>query len=376
MTARRPDLAMFLPTLGGGGAERVMIDLARHAAARGRAVDVVVLNHSGAVTSDLGPGVTIVDLGRRRAATALPALLSYLRRARPPALLSTLEHVNVLAVVAARLVGGIRVVLREANTFGSDLNGGGAKGWFVRTAMRWTYRAADAVVAVSSGVADGLVTGLGVPAERVHVIYNPVITPRVLEGAKAMPEHSWFEGDGPPVIVAVGRLAEQKGFDVLLRAFTAVRAGRPCRLLVLGEGPLRDELSEAARKLGIESDVAFPGFVANPFGYMAHAELFVLSSRWEGLPNVLIQALAVGAPAVATDCPSGPREILDGGRFGRLVPVDDAPALAAAIEAELDARSERPGDAWHRRYALDAIASEYLELLAPSPPAGGAGGRT
>lgn len=306
----------------------------------------------------------MVELGARRAATALPALLRYLRGRRPSVLMSTLEHVNVLAVVASRWVGGIRVVLREANTYAADLAGLGVKDRLVRAAMRRTYRSADAVVAVSNGVASGLIDGLGVPPDRVHVIFNPVITPRVEQGGRAPPPgHPWFASGAPPVVLAVGRLAEQKGFDVLLRAFAVLRERRPCRLMVLGEGPLRDRLADLARELAVEPDVAFPGFVDDPFPYMASADLFVLSSRWEGLPNVLIQAMAVGAPVVATDCPSGPREILDAGRYGRLVPVDDVAALAEGMTEELDRRSERPGEAWRRRYALDSVTDAYLEVL-------------
>lgn len=364
MSGERADIAFFLPTLGGGGAERVMIDLAQSVAARGRRVDVVVLNRTDAAVEPPGGGVRVVDLGARRAATALPALLRYLRGRRPPVLLSTLEHVNVLAVVAARWVGGIRVVLREANTYAADLAGVGAKDRLVRAAMRRTYRSADAVVAVSNGVANGLIDGLGVPPDRVHVIFNPVITPRVEQGGRASsPEHPWFASGEPPVVLAVGRLVRQKGFDVLLRAFAVLHERRPCRLMVLGEGPLRGGLEDLAREVSVEPDVAFPGFVDDPFPYMASADLFVLSSRWEGLPNVLIQAMAVGAPVVATDCPSGPREILDAGRYGRLVQVDDVAALAEAMGLELERRSERPGEAWRRRYALDSVTEAYLEVL-------------
>jgi len=363
VSARRPDLALFLPSLRGGGAERVLMDLARAAADKGRAVDVVVVNRQGAVSDDLGPGVRIVDLDRGRAATSLPALLRYLWRARPPALLSTLEHTNVLAVIATRFVRGTRVVLREANTLAQDLSSEGVKGRSLVQAMRWAYPAADAVVAVSQGVADGLVDVLGLAREQVHVIFNPVITPRVLEGTRALPDHRWFAPDEPPVVLAVGRLVEQKGFDVLLRAFAVARARSDCRLVILGEGPERDDLLASAETLGVAASVDLPGFVSNPFGYMAHSGVFVLSSRWEGLPNVLVQALAVGAKVVATDCPSGPREVLDGGRWGALVPVDDVQAMADAIVAGLAAAQPRLPESWYARYRLEEVVDAYLAIL-------------
>lgn len=366
MRDARPDLALFFPSLHGGGAERVMIDLSRAFADEGRAIDVVVLNRRGALLDDLGPGVRLVDLDRPRAALALPALVRYLRRARPKALLSTLEHANVMAVVAARLVGGVRVVVREANTPTRDLTGRGLKGPALQAAMRWSYRRADAVVAVSRGVADALISALGLLPDRIHVIFNPVLTPRVLMGAQVVPDHPWFTDGGPPVVLGVGRLSKQKGFDVLLRAFAVVKTSERCRLVILGEGPLRQALVDLAEELGVRDEVELPGFAANPFAHMAHCGVFALSSRWEGLPNVLIQALASGAQVVATDCPSGPSEVLDGGRHGRLVPVDDVAAMAAGIVDALRAPKPPPPEAWARRYALAEVARAYLEVLLPA----------
>lgn len=363
----RPEFAFLLPSLRGGGAERVVMDLARQAADEGHAVDMVVLNRAGAVVDDLGPGVRMVELGRSRAAFALPAMIGYLRHARPRAMLTTLEHTNVLAVIAARLVPGAgaaprtRVVVREANTVSEDLVG--LKGRAVRALMRVAYRSADAVVAVSLGVARSLEAELGLNPERVRVILNPVITPRVLAGAKEPVGHAWFAPGEPPVILGVGRLTEQKGFDTLVKAFATLRASRPCRLIILGEGELRPELEALARDLGIEADVDLAGFVGNPFPYMANCAVFVLSSRWEGLPNVLIQAMAVGAKVVASDCPSGPAEVTDGGTLAPLVPVDDVAALAAAMSATLEREASELPEGWRERYELEAITAAYLDVM-------------
>ncbi len=369
----RPDVAFLLPSLRGGGAERVLIDLAGAAAGRGLQVDMVVINRQEEVVSELGPGIRVVDLNRTRAATALPALARYLRSSRPPALLTTLEHTNVLGVAGARLAGGTRVVVREANTVSEDLASAGVKGQAIRELMRWTYRAAHGVVAVSQGVADSIVNELGLPRSKVKVIFNPVITPRLREGAAGTPDHPWFAAGQPPVVLGVGRLVEQKGFDTLLRAFARVRASADCRLMLLGEGPLREELSALASELGVEQDVAMPGFVDNPFPYMANCGLFVLSSRWEGLPNVLIQAMALGAKAVATDCPSGPKEVTDDGHHAPLVPVDDVEAMAQAMLTELRTdRRQLPAE-WRARYSLEDVTSRYLDLLGVEAGAARAG---
>lgn len=356
-------VAFFMPSLRGGGAERVIADLARGVAKRGYPVDLVILSKVGAVTDDLGDGVRLVDLKRTRAAFALPALVAYLRRAEPTVMLSTLEHTNVLAVMAARFSRGTRVVVREANTPDQDLASEGLKGKAVRTAMRAAYRAASRVVAVSEGVANALVSALGLPRERITVIASPVITERLLRGAREAPEHPWFSDDGDPVILGVGRLVEQKGFDVLVRAFARVREQLPVRLVIFGEGPLRGELTELVKALGVSEFVQLPGFVGNPFSHMAACDLFVLSSRWEGLPNVLIQAMASGAKVVSTDCPSGPREVLDGGELGELVAVNDVDGLAEAILRSLPRPRNEPPPEWHERYDSDAVIERYMQAL-------------
>lgn len=357
------EIAFLVPSLGGGGAERVMMDLARETASRGRQVDIVVVSREDSVDDpDLGPSVRVVHLDQKRVALAMPAFLLYLRRARPDAILSTLEHTNVLALVGTRLVRGSRVVVREANTYGEGVGRWSPVRWTLRKLMKLTYPLASAVVAVSEGVSASLRQGLGISGA-VHVIPNPVITQRVLSGAEAPVPHPWFAKGEPPVVLGVGRLTKQKGFDVLIRAFAEAQRSEPCRLVLLGEGELRDELVSLTQELGVSASVDMPGFANNPFAYMANCGAFVLSSRWEGLPNVLIQALAVGAKVVATDCPSGPFEITDGGRLAPLVAVDDVQGMATAIVATLQSKREPPPPDWLQRYSLTEVTSRYLELL-------------
>jgi glycosyltransferase involved in cell wall biosynthesis len=207
-----------------------------------------------------------------------------------------------------------------------------------------------------------------IPIQKVHVIYNPVVSPELYEKADAPLEHPWFRSNQPPVILGVGRHRPQKGFDTLLRAFARVRQETPARLVILGEGPERPNLERLASELGVAADVDMPGFDPNPFRYMRRAGVFVLSSRYEGLPNVLIQALACGCPVVSTDCPSGPSEILDGGRYGALVPVDDVEAMAGAIVRALLGQVAPAPSAWLEQFRVEVVAEQYLRVMLGQTP--------
>lgn len=320
-----------------------MVTLANGFAERGHAVDVVLAHAEGPYLADVAKAVRVVDLRARRVAASLPGLVGYLRRERPTALLSAMGHANVVAVLARGLAHvPTRVVVSEHNHFSQTQRRavnlrGRAMGRFMRVA----YPRADGVVAVSAGVADDLARSIGLPRGRIEVIYNPVVTPALEALARAPVPHPWFDGAGPPVILGVGRLTAQKDFATLIRAFARLRARQPARLVILGEGELRPALEALAAELGVQADVSLPGFVDNPFAYMRRSALFVLSSAWEGFGNVLAEAMACGCAVVSTDCPSGPAEILENGRWGRLVPVGDAPALADAMAATL-AEVNRP----------------------------------
>jgi len=226
------------------------------------------------------------------------------------------------------------------------------------------YPEAAGVVAVSHGVARDLAATSGLPRESIAVLPNPVVSPRLLALAEVPLDHPWFAAGQPPVILAAGRLHPQKDFTTLLHAFAWLRQARAARLLILGEGKERQALERSAREWGVSEDVAMPGYAENPFAYMRRARVFALSSRYEGLPGVLIQALACGCPSVSTDCPSGPREILQDGRLGPLVPVGDAEALAQAISSCLDAPV--PRDVLREgvaQYAVAAATDAYLGAL-------------
>ena len=261
--------------------------------------------------SEIPGSVRVIDLKANRVMMCLPALVHYLRSEHPVALLSTL-HANIIAVWAKFITGfPLRVVLNEQNTLTSVSNGEEDLRWKLYPELaKWFYPWADGITAVSTGVADDLTQATGLSRSQIDVIYNPIVTPDLLKKSNSPLEHPWFRSGEPPVILGVGRLTAQKAFDTLIEAFAQVRKSQRARLLILGEGEERQKLEMLIRQLGLEHDVELPGFVSNPYSYMAHAALFVLSSKWEGLPTVLVEAMALRTPVIATDCPSGPREIL------------------------------------------------------------------
>ncbi len=359
-------IAFFLPTLCGGGAERVVLNLAQGMTDRGYRIDLVVATAEGAFLDQVPPAVRLVDLRAPRVLRSLIPLTAYLRRERPRVVVSSMGHANVVALWAAKLARrSTPVIVTVHNTMSqSTTRDGGLAGRLRSSLPRTFYPWAACVVAVSQGAANDLARTWGLPRHRIQVVYNPVITPAMLAGAGGQAaDHPWFAPRQPPVMLGVGRLTRQKDFPTLIRAFAEVRRRRPGRLMIIGEGEDRSALQGLAGELGLADDVALPGFRANVMAYMAGSELFVLSSAWEGLPTVLIEALAAGTRVVSTDCPSGPREILQDGRLGALVPVGDAGALAAAMIDALDRpRGTVPPDALSP-FTSDAAVDQYLRLI-------------
>ena len=362
---QRQRVCVFLPSLAGGGAERSITIIANGLADRGIEVTLVLGRATGPYLDMVRPDVKVVDLGTSSMPRALPRLVRYLRTAAPDALLAAMSHANVVAAMAHRLARSqARLVLSERAHMGSvfaeyrDLRMG-----VTRALMRLTYPWADHVIAVSHGVAEDLPHQVRVARQRIVTVYNPIIDDTLRRQADAAPTHSWLVNPDVPVVLAAGRLIAQKDFATLLRAFAQVRQRRPARLLVLGEGELREPLLALAAQLGIADDVALPGFEANPFAAMRAATLFVLSSRFEGLPGVLIQAMACGTPVVSTDCPSGPREVLEDGRWGALVPVGEADALALAMQAALDDPSPPDVRARAAAFTVEKAVAGYASAL-------------
>lgn len=358
-------IALFLPSLRGGGAERVMLALANGFAARGCKVDLILAQAKGPYLKDVDDAVRIIDLRVNRVIKCLPGLAAYLRRERPQAMVSALGHANVVALWARRIsCVPVRVVVSEHSNFTiSRANTRSIRERCKGYLMRWVYPHADAVVAVSQGVANDLATALGLARSRIHVVYNPVVTSDLYDKAAEGVKHPWFGPDQPPVILAVGRLTAPKDFPTLIRAFAQVRAIRKCHLVILGDGECRGPLESLIAQLGLIADVQMPGFQANPYAWMRNASLFVLSSAWEGLPTVLIEAMACGTSVVSTDCPSGPAEILENGKWGRLVPVGDVDRLAVAMLATLSETTKADVAKRAQDFDVEQAVSGYWGII-------------
>ncbi|MBD2078540.1 glycosyltransferase [Leptolyngbya sp. FACHB-17] len=368
LVTAKPLISVFLPALAGGGAERAMLYLAVGLAERGWRVDLIVAEAKGAYLDRVPPDVQLVDLKAR-----FPVILSktialrrYLQQAQPAILFSALDILSSAywarlgANVSTRLVMCVQTYLSEQ--FRNDQRQTFGK---LRSRMvQWLYPKCDAIVAASWGTAKDVAELTHLPLEQIQVIYNPVITEEVFQKSEEPLEHPWFQLGEPPVILGIGRLVSQKDFPTLIAAFAKVREQRPARLMILGEGEKRSSLEALIHTLGLDAEVALPGFTENPYAYLSRAAIFALSSRFEGFGNVVAEALACGVPVVSTDCPSGPAEILDYGKYGRLSPVGDAAAMTTAILTLLETPADRA--ALKRRSQLferDRIVDQYVALI-------------
>ena len=367
-------IACFFSTSGHSGVDRAARHLIPALARRGYSVDLLKVRDHGPHLGETPPGVRVIDLGSRHTYACLPAVVRYLRRERPAVLLADKDRVNRTALLARALAGlgggrggaQTRLLLSSGTTISIDLaTRGPLERWIQRNSMGRLYPFADQVIVTSAGVADDMAAYTGLERARIRVVPSPVVPEDLFVAELTRPDHPWIGDPGTPLILSAGELCGRKGFDTLLRAFARVRAQRPARLMILGEGGARAQLASLAGELGVAEDFAMPGFVPQPYAYMAHADLFAFTSRWEGLGFVLIEALAVGTPVISTDCPSGPSEILANGRYGPLVPVDDHHALAGAMLAVLDdplpRQTLREGA---RPFAVETAVDHYLDAMA------------
>lgn len=367
-------LAVFVPTLEVGGAERVTVNLARGFADRGYDVDLVLARGGGPLAEEVPSDVTVVDLDIVSVPGAeilgsLPGLVRYLRVECPDAMISSMIHANVAAVLAWRLAGvptHLTVVHHNTPTSVLEESFNPRTNRAAHFAAERLYPMADAIVAVSHGVKDDLVETLDLRPDDVTVVYNPIATPEVLAESFDPPDHPWFGPDEPPVVIGAGRMVPQKDFQTLIEAFATVRERRNARLLIFGEGDQWEQLERRIAHLGLEDDAVLHEPVDNPtlHQFMQHAGAFALSSRFEGLPTVLIEALICGCPIVSTDCPSGPAEILADGEYGTLVPVGDPDRLAEGIASTLD--DPTPAEDLRERarlFSLDTAIDRYERVL-------------
>jgi glycosyltransferase involved in cell wall biosynthesis len=397
---KRRHIAFVLDHLGGGGSQKFTLMLATELVRRGHRATLLVGEARGAYASQLPAGIRLVELppGKRSRARVmalladprgfahaldsptlkfLPGLVAALRDSAPDVLLTPGPYLHLEGALALRLAG-VRAAhwMGEYNTLSqSTALASPLRRRLLLGVLRRGYSGAAAVVAISHGVADDLAALTGIPRSSITTIY-PGVDGDVERRAAEPVDHPWLADDGPPLLINIARLTRAKDLATLIRAFAHVRAARPARLLVFGDArrPKKTarriaELRALSSELGIEQDVDLPGYVGNPLACMARSSVFALSSLTEGFGLVVAQALAVGCPVVSTDCPHGPSEILDGGRFGRLVPVGDAEALGDAILATLAAPPDR--ETIKRRgasFTLEATVAGYEALLARCDP--------
>lgn len=381
---QRKTVAILLPTLLIGGAEKSLVELANGLARRGWNIHLLVMSKIGPLIANVSPTVDLIDLGCTSYRETISSLARYYRERRPALILTSL-YATGLAAIAAKAISRYKphVVLGAHNSLrAKSRNPDNVKDrFFLMPLCRLLFPLADGFVAVSNGLAQELGTLLRLPETRIRTIYNPVVTPELIALAEVKVSHPWL---GKPragqfmTVVSIGRLVPQKGYDILLHALYLVRSSIDCRLIIVGGGPLDAELKALAQTLGLEDFVDFVGWQDNPYKYIAISDLFVLSSRWEGLANVVVEALACGAPVVATNCDYGPEEILEGGRHGLLAEVDNPADLASKILVALHKEPSADANPATRQqrsldFTVDAAVQQYaayFDEICAQPPHG------
>ena len=370
MNEKKTDLAIYMPVFINGGVERVISNLIQAFIAKGLKIDLVLNQRNKSSMLDrLPPEVEIVDLKSNKFLKYLPKLINYLRRKRPKTLFAAIHKAPEIAIIATKLARvSTRVVVSERSNLSLDVQIGNPSGNQVKSnliplAIRFLYPLADDIIAVSHGVAQDLAMTAKLSLESIEVIYNPTITPELSTKSQEYLEHPWFAPGQLPVVLGVGRLEVQKDYPTLIRAFAKVRQAQPAKLVILGSGREEKKLLSLLDELELKEDVAMLGFVENPYAYMAKSAVFVLSSAWEGFGNVLVEAMALGTPVVSTNCPSGPEEILDNGKYGELVPVGDSQAMAKAILRVLSGEVKSVDSDWLEQFKQETVAQKYLDVL-------------
>jgi glycosyltransferase involved in cell wall biosynthesis len=372
------ELAMLVYDFSATGVVRNAVRIAAHAAAVGIKTELWTVRGEGPFRAPVPEDVSVVEIGPSAARrltrglanlTVVPWLSELIEKRQPGVLLSAGNHFHFAAGLAYRLAGSpssVRFIGRASNATPRLGRQDNLLGTVANRLDAVKYNGMHQIVAVSRELADDLILRLRIPSERVSVIPNGIDVAQIARLAAEPLDDHWFTPDAPPVIISAGRLSKQKNYPLLIEAFARVRRQRPARLIVLGEGTRAagDLLLRQARRLGVADDVRLPGYEPNPMRYFARARVFVLSSLWEGASNVLLEALACGCPVIATDCPTGVRELLDDGRAGEIVPIGDSGALAQAILAKLKAVPiAKSPEAYAARFNLDRSLDGYIHLF-------------
>ncbi len=363
----KPRIACFLATSGHSGVDRIARNLLPGFAQAGYPVDLLkIRNHGPVLSQPLPENLRVIEFQASHVYSALPELMRYLRSHKPEVLMADKDRVNRTAMLARQLSArDVRLVLRLGTTVSRNLASRSRFDRFIqRNSMKYLYRHADALLVPSVGAADDFADYVGFDRSRIAVVPSPIITPRFYDLLHQPLDHPWFRPGEPPVILGVGELCRRKDFTTLIRAFAQIADRVEHRLVILGEGRARARLEAEVNRLNLTHRVLLPGFVDNPYPYMKASALFVLSSLWEGLGAVIVEALAAGTPVVATDCPSGPAELLEGLPGDPLATPGDARGLAEAMWRQLEnPASPQRLQASVARYGLENSVERYLEAL-------------
>lgn len=355
-------VAFFLSTLGGGGAERVTLNLASNMASKGMLIDLVVASAKGKLKDAVPGNVHLIDLGKSRVSLSIFDLAAYYRMYKPTIVVSAQYHVNIISIIAKIFSSHKpKIVAVVHNTLSMEMNNVYHK--FISSLIPFVYRFASSIVAVSNGVANDFSEVTGIPRNKIKVIYNPVVTILMKEYMKCEVYDNWIINKTVPVVIAIGRLTRQKNFSFLLKAFNEYVKYQPARLIILGDGEDRKMLEHYIIENKLQETVKLPGFVSNPYAYLAGADLFVLSSDWEGLPTVLIEAMACGTPTISTRCKNGPEEILQNGRYGMLVDVGNVEQMTAAMLKMLTTEALKIDESAWVEYTEEVACNNYINHI-------------
>lgn len=363
----RSKFSFYLFDLNGGGAERVIVTLLNEMHKQNLVVELIVSKKEGPYLLELNPRISITEIGSRSLIYNIYSLYKHVKEKGSSHLVTTMRGPSIVTLIVKIILGTkIKAVIREANTPSQEHAKSGIKHKLLNTLTRFLYGFSDSIICVSEGVESDFKSFYKkIDTAKISTIYNPVINDAFFEKADSdittalpWPSTSFY-------FIAVGRFVDQKDYPTLLQAFHIISKTHDVNLLILGNGPLRLQLITEAKNLGLESRVFCPGFVDNPFPYMKRANCYVLSSRWEGLPNALVQAVSLGLQTISTDCPSGPREILEGGELGILTPIQDVGALAEAMRQVLaspitEEEKQHIKQVALMKYSVASITTQYI----------------
>lgn len=361
---KKKKICFFIPSLGGGGAERATVNLANSLSDHFD-VDLVISNGNEGYIEEVNTRVNVIDFNSKKLRYSLFKLIAYLRANKPHSLISVLTSANVLAILARFFsMQQIKLIISERAAIGEALTNNAS--WQARLNLlfiRFLYGYADKIVTVSMGIAKELVEKFSIKKKKIEVIYNPVVDQSLIEKSLLPLNNPFFDHKKIPMILGIGRLTEQKDFPTLIKAFNLLKDHENAKLVILGEGHLLNSLQSLVKDLSIENHVFFPGFVENPFVWMKNAKLFVLSSAYEGLPNALIQAMACGTQVISTNCPTGPQEILENGKWGDLVPIGDDKALSSAMLKALKRENHINVNERANFFNVTKATNSYIKLI-------------